>query len=92
MIYKHWGEFPEELIKEMTEERIIREMIHNLIRDIHIDELEHIFNVVKQNRGDSPIYPYNSVAYLVTIESDMTREELEIKAELIKQLKNGSFK
>jgi hypothetical protein len=35
--------------------------------------------------------PYPTTGFLVMLESDMTREELEIKAELIKQLKNGNF-
>jgi len=93
MEYKHWVEVSQDLVDEITEERIIRDLISTLIRDIPIEELKYIFNVERRESDDFrrlDLYP--TTEFLVMLESDMTREELEIKAELMKQLKYGNFK
>lgn len=91
MIYRQWTEVPEHIINEMTEERIVRDLIHNLIKKIPLDELEEIFKVTKRKNHFTDFNPYLNVTYLVTLESDITREEIEIKAELIRQLKDNNF-
>jgi len=92
MEYKHWVEVSQDLVDEITEERIIRDLISTLIRDIPIEELKYIFNVEKRESDDFRRSFYPTIGFLVMLESDMTIEELEIKAELIKQLKDENFK
>jgi len=93
MIYKHWGEIYNHMGEDggIPEEHIIRNLIHQLISNISIEELEEIFKVEKNPENFQEFGRYPRINYLVTLEIDLTPEELEIKKELIKQLKNGNF-
>lgn len=94
MLYKRWVEINPEIleIEGVTEERIVKDLICTLIRDIPYEQLVEVFNIKKISPKFPIPYERPKVNFLATIEIDITEEELEIKRELIKQLKNEYFR